>query len=195
MPFLTEEIWQTLVGDGKSIMISPFPKADDVAEAPEAEERMALVMNVITRIRNIRGEMGLAPSKKLRVIVSAPEAGAKAVVSSGSEYVMNLANLESLAIEGDMEEPKGAATGVIGNIRIFVLLEGAIDVASEKARLEKELAKVAKDLAGVSKKLANSDFLAKAAPEIVSKEEDKHRGLTEKQVVIEKALKKVLELI
>ncbi len=195
MPFLTEEIWQTLVGDGSSIMVSSFPKVDDAAEAPEAEEQMALVMNVIIRIRNIRGEMGLAPSKKLRVIVSAPEEAAKTVVKSGSEYVMNLANLESLEIEGDMEEPKGAATGVIGNIRIFVLLEGAIDVASEKARLEKELAKVAKDLAGVSKKLANSDFLAKAAPEIVSKEEDKHRALKEKQAVIEKALNKVMELM
>ncbi len=195
MPFLTEEIWQTLVGDGTSVMIGSFPTAEDFPEAPEAEEQMGLIMNVITRVRNIRGEMGLSPSKKLRVVVSAPEAEAKAVLTAGSGYITTLANLESLEIGGDMEEPKGAATGVIGNIRVFVLLEGAIDVASEKARLEKELAKIEKDLTIVSRKLANADFLAKAAEAIVRKEEEKHRELTEKRAMIQKALNKVLELL
>jgi valyl-tRNA synthetase len=194
MPFLTEEIWQTLVGDGTSVMASRFPKAEDFPESAEAEEQMGLIMNAVTRIRNIRGEMGLSPAKKLRVVISAPEDKAREELTSGTGYIVNLANLESLVIAGDMEEPKGAATGVMGSIRVFVLLEGTIDVAGEKARLEKELAKAAKDLAIVSRKLANSDFLAKAAPAIVRKEEEKHKDLTEKQLVIEKALKKVLEL-
>ena len=192
MPFVTEEIWQTLVGDGTSIMVSPFPTAEDFAEDLEAEDRMGLVMNVITRIRNIRGEMSLAPSKKLRVVVSVPDDGPRDIVASGAPYIRNLANLESLDIAGDMAEPKGAATGVIGAIRVFVLLEGVIDVAGEKARLGKELAKVEKDLAVVTRKLGNSDFLAKAAEAIVQKENEKHRELTDKKQMIEKALK-VLE--
>jgi len=195
MPFLTEEIWQTLVADGSSIMVSPFPAAVDFPEDQESEEQMGLMMSIITRIRNIRGEMGLPPSKKLRVVVSAPDADAKSVLLSGSRYIINLANLEALDIGGAMEEPKGAATGVIGGIRVFVLLEGTIDVAGEMARLEKDLAKVVKDLTVVSRKLANPDFLAKAAEAIVRKEEDKLRELTEKQTVIEKALKKVSELL
>jgi valyl-tRNA synthetase len=195
MPFLTEEIWQTLVGDGTSIMVSSFPVIEEMPEDPEAEAQMGLIMAVITRIRNIRGEMGIAPSKKLRVMIEAPEADAQAALTPGAAYITNLAHLDSLVITDAMEEPKGAATGVIGNIRVFVLLEGSIDVASEKARLEKELAKIAKDLAVVSKKLANPDFLAKAAEAIVRKEEEKQRELTEKQGAIEKAHRKVLELL
>ncbi|MCG6537528.1 MAG: class I tRNA ligase family protein, partial [Syntrophales bacterium LBB04] len=194
MPFLTEEIWQTLVGDGTSIMVSPFPTAEDLPEAITVEEQMGLIMNVITRVRNIRGEMGISPSKKLRVTVSAPEVTSQAVLTAGSAYITNLANLETLVVSGAMEEPKGAATGVIGNIRVFVLLEGTIDVASEKARLEKELAKVEKDLAIVSRKLTNSDFLAKAAEAIVRKEEEKHREFMEKKTTIDRALQKVLEI-
>ena len=195
MPFLTEEIWHTLVGDGTAVMVAPFPVAGDVPEDQEAETYMGLIMNVINRIRNIRGEMGIAPAKKLRVMVEAPEASGREALLSGASYIKNLAHLESLVIDEAMEEPKGAATGVIGGIRVFVLLEGTIDAVSEKARLEKEMAKLAKDLAVVSRKLANKDFLAKAAEAIVRKEEEKHRELMEKLGAIEKALQKVKELL
>jgi len=91
-------------------------------------------------------------------------------------------------------EPKGAATGVVGGVQVFVLLEGAIDVAAEQARLEKELAKLDKELAIVQRKLANSDFRAKAAAAVVAKEEEKDRELREKRILLDKALKKVREL-
>ena len=195
MPFLTEEIWHTLVGDGTSVMVSPFPTVEDVPEDSAAEADMGLIMNVITRVRNIRGEMGIPPSKKLRVMVEAPEASGREALLSGESFIKNLAHLESLVIDKAIEEPKGAATGVIGGIRVFVLLEGTIDPVSEKARLEKEMAKLAKDLSVVSRKLANKDFLAKAAEAIVRKEEEKHRELMEKMGAIEKALQKVQELI
>ena len=72
MPFLTEEIWQTLVADGTSVMVSEFPAADDAFVDPEAETEMAQIMEVITRIRNIRGEMNVAPSLKLKATLTAP---------------------------------------------------------------------------------------------------------------------------
>ena len=194
MPFVTEEIWQTLVGNGTSIMTSPFPVPDASLEDTEAEGRMGLIMGIVTRIRNIRGEMGIAPSKKLRVVIEAPDEEPRAVLTDGAAYISNLANLESLAIHPAVEEPKGAATGVIGSLRIFVLLEGSIDVAGEKARLEKERGKVEKDMAAVVRKLDNPEFRAKAAEAVVRKEEDKRRDLAERQAVIEKALAKIGEL-
>jgi valyl-tRNA synthetase len=109
-------------------------------------------------------------------------------------YVVNLANLESLTVEINMVEPKGVATGVIGAIRIFVPLAGIVDIAGEKTRLDKELAKVSKDLEQSSRKLANRDFLVKAAPEIIQKEEDKLKDCKEKFVALEKALKKLKEI-
>ncbi|MCK9196922.1 MAG: valine--tRNA ligase [Syntrophales bacterium] len=198
MPYLTEEIWQTIFNDGNSIMVSPFPTEDEYEDDPRAEEEMELIMEVITKIRAIRGEMGIAPSKKLRAIISAPEGekDSKSIpcLEAGVSYIVNLANLEDLKIGMAMGEPKGAATGVVGNLQVFVLLEGAIDVAAEKARLEKEMAKLEKELAIVARKLANRDFLAKAAAAVVQKEEEKHKEIREKRLLIEKALKKLQEL-
>jgi valyl-tRNA synthetase len=190
MPFVTEEIWQKLTNDGSSIMVSSFPAVDESLLDEDAEREMAMIMDVITSIRNIRGEMGIAPSKKLRVIISAPQEAEKAIAEAQQSNIINLAGLAELSIEGDREEPKGSATGVVGLMRIFVLLEGLINIAEEKARLEKELAKLDKDLAIVSKKLANRDFLAKAAEAVIRKEEEKHKALREKHVLLQAALKK-----
>ena len=190
MPFITEEIWQKLTQDGTSIMVSPFPSLDESQIDEVAEREMGLVMDVITSIRNIRGEMGIAPSKKLRVIISAPRVEEKTVIASAQGDIINLAGLEELAIEGDMEEPKGVATGVVGAMRIFVLLEGLINIAEEKARLEKEMAKLEKDLAIVARKLANRDFLEKAAEAVIRKEEEKYKALRDKNVLLKAAFKK-----
>jgi valyl-tRNA synthetase len=198
MPFVTEDIWQTIVNDGTSIMVSPFPTEEEYPDDPQAEAEMGMIMEVITKIRAIRGEMGISPAKKLRAILSAPaevkDSPTFASLEAGAGYVINLANLEELRIGVAMEEPKGAATGVVGNLQVFVLLEGAIDVTAEKARLEKEMAKLDKELAIVARKLANRDFLAKAAAAVVQKEEEKYKEIRDKHILIEKALKKVQEL-
>ncbi len=191
MPFLTEEIWQSLVKDGKSVMVSDFPKVSAAEIDEDAEKKMTLIMDIIGRVRNIRGEMNIQPSKKLKVAVSVPDRGSLDVIKGGEDYIVNLANLESMEIGEGIQEPKGAATGVIGAIKVFVLLEGMIDIAGEKARLQKELARVEKDLTTVSRKLANSDFREKAAAAVVQKEEDKYKDLKVKHSALEAALKKL----
>ena len=191
MPFLTEEIWQTVVADGTSIMVSSYPEPDKGLEDEEAERRMGLIVDVITRIRNIRGEMNIAPSKKLKVIISVSDEALAAVLNEGRDYIINLGNLETLTVGVNLEEPPGAAIGVVGAARVFVLMEGMIDIAGEKARLEKEMTKIAKDLIVVSKKLANRDFIAKAAEAVVKKEEQKYQELREKHNVLEAAVKKL----
>ena len=191
MPFLTEEIWQTLVADGGSVMVSPFPEPDEALNDPAAEGEMGLVMEAITRIRNIRGEMNVAPSLKLKAIIAAPEAASREALERGRVPLMNLANLEELTLSADAAEPKGAATAVAGPVRIYVLLAGVIDIAGEKARLEKEIAKIDKDLAVVARKLANPDFLAKAAEAVVAKERQKSADLAQKRAALEAALERL----
>ena len=195
MPFLTEEIWQKIVPDGTSIMVSPFPVADVRFEDPDTEKQMELIMDIITRIRNIRGEINLAPSKKLKVLVSAPNKALTAILEEGRDYIVNLANLEEITIGVNLEEPKGSAIGVVGSVRVYVFMEGLIDIASEKARLEKEMNKIAKDLSIVSKKLAKRDFMARAAEAIIKKEEDKYKDLRDKHVVLEAAIKKLEQMV
>ena len=190
MPFVTEEIWETLVGDGSSIMVSEFPSPDDTCQDLVAEKQMGIIMDVITSIRNIRGEMNIAPSKKLRVVIS-PDKASGSIIGIGDGYIRNLANLDALTISSDGKEPKNAATGVAGSLRIYVLLEGLVDIAGEKARLEKEMAKVSKDLMTISKKLANRDFMEKASTIVIEREEEKFREVKGKHVVLETALKRL----
>ncbi len=190
MPFMSEEIWQHLIDPAQSIMVSNFPVPVEALHDGEAEQRMGSIMEVITAIRNIRGEMGIPPSKKLKVIIHATAAERREVIVSGEDYIRNLANLEDLTILAGGEEPKGAATGVAVGMMVYVLLEGLVDIEEEKARLEKEIAKVAKDLTGVAKKLANRDFMAKAAEAVIQKEEAKFGELKSKHVALEAALKK-----
>jgi valyl-tRNA synthetase len=195
MPFVTEEIWQTLVNDGGSVMVSAFPSAADEHRDPEAARTMEIIMAVISKIRNIRAEMNIAPSQKLKVIIAAPDGETSAIIEEGKDYILNLAHLGTMTIGGgDVEEPKGAATGLVGSMRIFVLLEGMADIAVEKARLEKEIAKVTGELAIVSKKLANRDFLARAAEAVVKKEEEKFRELRDKHTMLNAAIVKVQKM-
>jgi len=192
MPFLTEELWQVLKGNADhSIMVSPFPTVKDEWKNEKAEKEMELIMEIITSVRNIRGEMRIAPSQKLNVLISAPDEQSKQIVEKNAGYILNMSNLESLKTEINMVEPKGVATAVIGSIKIFVPIVGIVDISGEKARLEKELGKISKDLEQCSKKLANRDFRAKAAPEIIQKEEEKLKDLQKKFITLEGALKKL----
>ena len=190
MPFVSEEIWQHLITEESSIMVSQFPVANDQAQNDDAERQMSGIIEVITAIRNIRGEMGISPSKKLQVIIQAPDDQAQAVITRGEDYIYHLANLEKLNILTAPVESKEVATAIAADMKVHVLLEGLIDIPAEKSRLEKEIAKVAKDLSFVAKKLNNSDFRAKAAEAIVSKEEEKYRDLMGKHSALEMALKK-----
>jgi valyl-tRNA synthetase len=191
MPFLTEEIWQTVVADGASIMVSPYPEQDEGLADEDAERRMGLIVECIMCIRNIRGEMNIAPSRKLRIVLSAPEKALEDILNEGRDYIVNLGNVETLTVGMNLAEPKEAAVGVVGATRVFVLMEGMINIAAEKARLDKEINKVARDLSVVSRKLANRDFMAKAAEAVIRKEEQKYQELREKHQVLEAAVKKL----
>ena len=194
MPFLTEEIWQTLVADGSSVMVAEFPAMDEIHDDPEADQEMSQIMEVITRIRNIRGEMNIAPSLKLKVTLTATSEALRDSLERGRVYILNLANLESLEIADEMSEPKGAATAVAGPVHVYVFVAGVIDIEGEKGRLGKEISRIERDLAVVEKKLANPDFLAKAADAVVKKEKQKAVTLGEKKTALEAALSRVAAL-
>jgi len=191
MPFVTEEIWQKISKSGPSIMVATFPTVDERFKDDAAERDMGLLMEIIGAIRNIKGEKGISPSKKLKALVTTEEKDLLPLLQSGMGYVVNLARLESLSIVPASEEPKNAATGVAGPVKVFVILEGQLDKSGERARLEKEMAKIEKDLAQVNKKLENPDFWQKAAQAVIDKEEAKARALNERFDVLQAALKKL----
>jgi valyl-tRNA synthetase len=190
IPFVTEEIWHKLPGTAGSIMSAAFP-AEAGAPDPEAEERMGLLIQIISGIRNIRGEMGLAPGSSLDAVIFVPGETARRTLDEHRDIIINLARLKSLTLSASPERPKASATAVAGEATIYVLLEGILDFAKETERLEKELGKVAKELAALMKKLQNQDFLAKAPAEVVAKVKDQQQGLLEKQQKLEVNLQKI----
>lgn len=181
MPFVTEEIWQKLPHTSGSIMTATFPVLCEQLVDTEAEEQMALVMEVITGIRNIRGEMNVPPATRVDVICLAEGAG-KELLLEHAHTISDLSRLASLRIAsvGEIDKPRIAAGAIAGNTEVFVLLEDVLDFDSEFKRLEKELTKMEREFSYCQKKLSNEDFLRKAPEEVIEKEREKGARLGEK---------------
>jgi valyl-tRNA synthetase len=205
MPFLSEEIWQNLPDDvradgrgardegrkGKveSIMIAPYPVADEKMINAAIEQDMRMVMDLIMAIRNIRGEMNIAPSLQIRAVVKVENEDLGRQLEKSSGYVKTLARLSELRIGTSEAKPRSVATGVIRGAEVYVPLEGILDLAQERDRLKKEMAKISKDIEVFSKKLSNKSFVEKAPKDVVEKDTAKLEEFKEKQRKLEQSLK------
>ena len=165
--------------------------ADLIASDPDAELHMNMIINVITGIRNIRGEMNLAPSLQLDVMIQSDDAATRDTIAAHEDIVSNLARLASIRIEAAGEKPSAAATAIVENATIFVSLEGVLDFAKETARLQKEINKIQTELIPIDKKLANENFLKKAPADVVAGVREKHAALMEKRAQLESHLEKI----
>ena len=198
MPFVTEEIWHKLPGTQGSIMKAVFPAdrkdGPDIGSEIEAEAEMALLIELISAIRNIRGEMNISPSSNLTAILQTKDTNIKASIEAHQDIIINLAKLNAFTINESAERPKSSATAVVGGAMLFVPLEGIINFNKEAQRLEKEITKLTKELATVSKKLENDSFLNKAPQDVVAQVKAKHSHLQEKQQKLQSNLERINEL-
>jgi valyl-tRNA synthetase len=170
MPFITEEIWQLCDERkaGSSISVAEFPEFDPLKVDETAEKEIQFVQEVVTAIRNIRGEMNLAPSKLINLFLKSD-----AVTHEQETYIKSLVKVDKLTVDPDLEKPKGSASAVVKGCDIFIPLEGLIDTAVERARIEKEIIRISGSLEGVKKKLANVSFVAKAPADVIKRERTK----------------------
>ena len=181
MPFITEEIWQKLPGNSGSIMIESFPKENSSFLNREAEEKLEKIMDVIYHIRNIRGEMHIAPPQKIEAVLFCNNDKTRQLLEAYKQYLFKMASLKDLTYATSKTKPKAAATAIVKDIEIYIPLEGVIDFGAEEKRLAKEIAKAEKELSFIQKKLSNEDFLSKAPKKIVEKENQRNQSLLEKQ--------------
>lgn len=172
MPFITEELWHLIESrnDNESISTSAYPVADKKLISKKAEAEMEFVQNIITAIRNIRGEKNIPPSRTLNVFIKSSEVAPHQV-----EYIKKLAKIENLTVGKNLTKPKGSVSSVLKDCEIFVPLEGLIDLDKEKEKLQKEITRFESSLIGIDKKLSNEKFLQNASPEVVEKEKAKHQ--------------------
>jgi len=191
MPFITEEIWQKLPKEGDSIMVSPFPEFKEDGNDSKVEADMGKVMEVITGVRNIRGEMNLNPGLKLNALVKTRHADLEAILKKHAHLIRELARVDQITIGPDIEKTKVSASSVLSEMDLIIPLEGMMDFDEEKNRIEKELKKIEKDLIFLNKKLSNPNFVEKAPAEVIEKDEKRKTILSEKQAKLEIHLKTI----
>ncbi len=173
MPFITEEIYQHLIHDDASIMISDWPKYDDSLDFPEAEKDMELIMSAIKAVRNIKVEMNVPPSRKTKLIFVAGPAEL-GILEGGAKFFERLAGASEIAVQSDKAGiPQNAVAAVIAGAEIYIPLEDLVDIQKEIERLEKEKANLEKELERVDGKLSNESFVAKAPAKVIEEERAK----------------------
>ena len=191
MPFITEEIRSKLpAGDG-SIMEASFPQFEKNKSDAKVEETFSTIINVITCVRNIRGEMNLNPGLNLDLLIRTEQAQHTEILEAHSLYINTLARVNLIESGPEVEKPKVSASSVWDGMDIFVSLEGKMDFAEEKKRIEKELKKIKKDIIVLSKKLSNKNFIDKAPPEVIEKDNQRKQNLSEKQTRLNNHLETV----
>ncbi len=177
MPFITEEVWQRVAPladiDADTIMLQPYPVVDTQAIDPAAEVEMAWVMRFILGIRRIKGEMNIAPGKRVPVLLANASEEDQSWAERHRAYLDFLAKTESIEILATGEAGPESATALVGDMRILIPLAGLIDKDAELARLDKEIGRLEKDIARTEGKLSNPKFIDKAPEAVVQKERDK----------------------
>jgi valyl-tRNA synthetase len=196
MPFITEEIWQALPGERPevTIMKASYPDGTGLEANPELAGQMDQVMEVVKAIRNIRGEMDVAPGREIDAVLDCRDQAAVDVVAAGERYIRSLAKLAELSYGVAVDRPEQSATQVAGQIEILLPLAGLIDIAEEEKRLAKEIAKVQKDVDFFNKKLGNEKFVANAPPEVLEKDRAKLITAEEKLDILNQSLVKIQAL-
>lgn len=163
MPYITEEIWQTIPHTGETIMYAQFPEFKPELDYPQACSQMEKVMEAIRAIRNRRQEMNVPPSRKAKVYIATaiPD-----VFNAGSQFICRLASASEIET-GEAFEIEGAVTIVTADAKIYIPMDELVDKKAELARLGKELASVEKMLAQSEGKLNNQGFISKAPQKVV----------------------------
>jgi valyl-tRNA synthetase len=178
-------------------MQAAFPYTEDACtryrnEAVEAD--MGFVFDLITGIRNIRSEMNIQPSMKIKVLAHTDNQKEKLLIVENKAVISTLATMERLSFCDLENVPKACASSVTGTTTCFVSLEGVIDFEKEILRLEKELEKNTQELVGVQKRLGNESFLEKAPQDVIDKVHARHADLTEKHDKLTANLQRIQDM-
>ncbi|MBQ4644337.1 MAG: valine--tRNA ligase [Clostridia bacterium] len=187
MPFITEEIWQTLPHDGDSIMISEWPVFTEELSFKADEAEMERVMTAIKAVRNRRAEMNVPPSKKAKIFI---ETSYENTFSEGANFFVRLASASDVQLVKGYENDEAVAI-ITEDARLFIPLDELVDFKAELERLEKEKAGVLKEIAFVSGKLNNEKFVAKAPEALVNEQREKLAKYNEKLAMLEESIAKI----
>lgn len=190
MPFITEEIWQHLPVEGESIMISPWPEADDRFTSDQVVRQMRVLIEIIRSVRNIRAEMDVPLKRQIELLIR-PDSDVEETILKHESAIKKLCGVDQLTIDPRLERPQKSMADVVTGAEIFLPLAGMVDVQQTIAHLKAELKKLNAEVERVEKKLANPGFVSKAPAQVVEKERKKGEEYKEKR---EKVLARLKEM-
>jgi len=179
MPFLTEELWQRLPGAGATIALASFPAPDPASLDDQAERQVALLAEVVTRVRNLRAELNIDPARRLHLLFRAADPRTAKTIDGNAPILAALARLDGVErVESFGSGP--AARAVAAGCDLAVPLQGVLDPEAESQRLRREIGKLLKESEGHARKLDNAGFMSKAHPDVVDRTRRIHRELEER---------------
>jgi len=192
MPFMTEELWAVTVEGSAArqnmLVLTPWPDLGGLEDA-EAEAEIGWVVDLVTAIRSVRAEMNIPPATLIPLVLVGASADTKARAGRWPEVLKRLARLADIAFAD--AAPQGAVQVVVRGEVAALPLKGVIDLAAERARLEKEMKKVDSDIARVDAKLGNAKFLANAPEEVVEGEREKREEAEARRAKFIEALERL----
>ncbi len=184
MPFITEEIWQTLPHDGDTIMLSPWDKYAESRNFPAEESEMEKIMAAIKAIRNRRAEMNVPPSRKAQLFI---ETASEDTFRTGAVFMQKLASASEVTVGKDFSL-ETAVSIITEDARIYIPMAELIDFEAERARLNKELAVAEKQLSQIDAKLSNENFVNKAPANVVQGQRDAAEKLRDKIAMLKDSI-------
>ena len=185
MPFITEEIWQTLPHEGETIMLADFPEYCEALNFAAEEAEFSRVMEAVRAIRSRRAEMNVPASKKAEVYIATAHTD---TFKTCAVFFSRLASASEVKVAGEWDMA-GAVSIVTSDARIYIPMDQLIDFEAEKKRLEKEKAETEKLLAGVMAKLNNEAFVSRAPKNIVDNQREAAERLNKKLSLIDESMK------
>jgi valyl-tRNA synthetase len=196
IPFVTEEIWQQLPleKEEESIMIAPFPKAEERFDDDQAIEEMGLIIEIVVALRNIRGEMNVPPGEQINILLHPKGREIKERLLRDQGFIQNLAKVNTLKFLEKMERPAYSAFTVVRDVEIFVSMDRS-KMEEEAKRLQKEISKIEKEMTFINRKLSNEQFLSKAPSDVVQEEKEKALQYQTIRGKLEENLRKIREAL
>jgi len=192
MPFITEELWDVTAAGGAAraslLALAPWPSGEGLDDA-NAEAEIGWVVDLVGAIRSVRAEMNISPATLLPLALAGVSAETKARAGRWAEFIKRLARLGDITFTD--AAPQGAVQLVVRGETAALPLKGVIDLAAERARLQKEIAKVEADIKRVDAKLGNADFIARAPEDVVDGEREKREEAQARKAKLAEALERL----
>ena len=195
MPFVTEEIWQQIGGQDKSIVVADYPRVMEAYQDSQVEAQMAQLMELIRAVRTIRNEMNTPLSKPVDLYIKVQDAAGQVLLEANQAYIKRFCNPAQLVISQAPEHPEEVVTQVLSFAEILMPLKGLIKLEDELARLEGEQAKLEKEVARIDGKLSNEKFVSRAPEQVVAEERNKRQGYLSQLETVKERIQQVKDLM